>query len=96
MRKFGELPKWVLILEVLGIIMLVLVMLSVNQWLSLPVPLQGKGAATLMIFAGIALMLPAAITLMWRTAQALAPELFGRPRTKKSSTHHGDSHDADH
>ncbi|WP_437611810.1 YbjC family protein [Erwinia sp. V71] len=96
MRKFGELPKWVLLLEVLGIVLLILAMLSVNQWLTLPASLQGKGAATLMIFAGIALMLPAAITLMWRTAQALAPELFGRPRAKKSPNHSGDSHDADH
>ncbi|KOC92800.1 YbjC family protein [Winslowiella iniecta] len=96
MRAFGELPKAVLVMEVLGILLLGLAMVSINQWLSLPDWLNGKAAATIMIFTGIALMLPAAATLMWRTAQALAPQLLGTPKRDKNTTRSGDSHDADH
>jgi len=96
MRAFGKLPKTVLVMEVLGILLLGLAMVSINQWLSLPDGLNGKAAATIMIFAGIALMLPAAATLMWRTAQALAPQLLGTPKRDKKTTRPGDSHDADH
>lgn len=96
MRSFGQLPKPVLVLEVLGILLLLVAMLSINHWLALPDWLSGKGAATLMIFIGIALMLPAAIALMWRTAQALAPQLLGSPKSDKKNSPSGDSHDADH
>ncbi|MFS2223416.1 YbjC family protein [Pantoea sp. B65] len=96
MRAFARLPKTVLVLEALGIVLLVLAMLSVNQWLTLPDGLSGKWAATLMFFAGVLLMLPAAATLMWRTAQALAPQLLGTRKTANPSTKTGDSDDADH
>ena len=96
MRAFGELPKTIMVMEVFGILLLGLAMVSINQWLSLPDWLSGKAAATVMIFTGIALMLPAAATLMWRTAQALAPQLLGTPKRDKNSPRHGDSHDADH
>ncbi|MBP2170568.1 hypothetical protein J2125_003760 [Erwinia toletana] len=96
MRAFAQLPKAVLVLEVLGILLLVLAMLSVNQWLTLPDWLSGKAAATLMFFAGVLLMLPAAVTLMWRTAQALAPQLLGSGRHQNKTTKTGDSDDADH
>lgn len=96
MRAFGQLPKPVLVLEVLGILLLGVAMISINHWLTLPDWLSGKGAATLMIFAGIALMLPAAVTMMWRTAQALAPQLLGMPKSDKKHSQSGDSNDADH
>ncbi|RWR02068.1 hypothetical protein ED28_10575 [[Pantoea] beijingensis] len=96
MRSFGELSKPVLVLEVMGIFLLALAMLSINRWGVMPAVLSGKGPATLMFFTGIVLMLPAAITLMWRTAQALAPELFGRAKRGKNNPQSGDSHDADH
>lgn len=96
MKSTMQLPKSLLILEMLGILLLVTAFLLVQQLLPLPAGWSARSLATALIFTGIALMLPAAVALMWRTAQALAPELFGRRRGDTSSTTSGDSHDADH
>lgn len=93
MRAFSHLPKFVLVLEALGGILLVLSYFTLHQMLPLPAPFSGPAAATVMIFAGIALMLPAAIVMMWRTAKALAPDLFDAKRDKNTP---GEKHDADH
>ena len=91
MRAFSKMPVPVLVLEALGGIMLVLSYLTLHQMLPLPTSFSGPLAATVMIFTGIALMLPAAIVMMWRTAKMMAPELFNlRKRTP------GDKHDRDH
>ncbi|ROR11215.1 uncharacterized protein DUF1418 [Erwinia sp. JUb26] len=94
MRAFTQLPRPVLILEALGGIVVVLALLTLHEMLPLPPPFTGKLAATVMIFVGIVLMLPAAVVMMWRTGKAMAPDLFNTRRspTKKK----GDSHDADH
>lgn len=94
MRAFTQLPRPVLILEALGGIVLLIALLTLHEILPLPSPFTGKLAATVMIFGGIVLMLPAAVVMMWRTAKAMAPDLFNtrRSHTKKE----GDSHDADH
>lgn len=94
MREFGRLPRSVLLLEALGIILLILSYLTLHQMLPLPALFTGARAATIMIFAGIALMLPAAIVLMWRTAKALAPDLFNTQ--KRDAIEPGEKHDADH
>ena len=95
MRAFSQLPRPVLILEVLGILLLVLSYLTLHEMLPLPAPLSGRLAATVTIFAGIALMLPAALVMMWRTARLMAPDLFNtRPSRDKKPP--GDNHDADH
>ena len=95
MRAFSQLPRPVLILEALGILLLLLSYLTLHEVLPLPPLLRGKLAATVMIFAGIALMLPAATVMMWRTAKVMAPELFNTPVSRDKSKP-GDSHDADH
>lgn len=92
MRAFSRLPKPVLVMEAVGGLLLVLSYFTLHQMLPLPAPFSGPFAATVMIFAGIALMLPAAIVMMWRTAKAMAPELFNAKR----DTPPGDKHDADH
>jgi len=94
LRAFTQLPRSVLILEVLGGLMLVLSYLTLHEMLPLPPPFTGKLAATAMIFIAIILMLPAAIVMMWRTGKALAPELFNTRRSRDKKP--GDSHDADH
>lgn len=91
MRAFTKMPVPILVLEALGGIMLVLSYLTLHQMLPLPASFSVQFAATVMIFAGIALMLPAAIVMMWRTVKVMAPGLFNlRKRTP------GDKHDADH
>lgn len=96
MKQIMQLPKTVLILEAGGILLLVLAFLVVQQLVPLPAGWAGKRIATALIFIGIVLMLPAAVGLMWRTAQAIAPELFSRRRGDIPSKNSGDSHDADH
>lgn len=78
MRSIGALPKSVLILEILGMILLAAALLSLNQYLTLPAPMNSPLAVTVMIFLGILLMLPAAVALMWRIAQLIAPQLMTR------------------
>lgn len=95
MSAFSQMPRAVLILEVIGILLLVLSYLTLHEVLPLPSLLRGKLAATVMIFAGIALMLPAATVMMWRTAKVMAPELFNT-RASRDTSKPGDSHDADH
>ncbi|AUX92923.1 DUF1418 family protein [Mixta gaviniae] len=96
MKHALQLPKTVLALEAAGILLLILAFLLAQQWLALPAGWSGRRIATALLFTGIVLMLPAAVALMWRTAQAIAPELFGRRRGDASSNTSGDSHDADH
>ena len=73
MRSPAVLPKSVLVIEIVGIVLLTLAWLSLNQYLQLPAPFASPTAALIMIFAGVLLMIPAAIALMWRMAKIVAP-----------------------
>lgn len=95
MRALSQLPRPVLLLELLGILLLILSYLQLHEMLPLPSPFSGRFAATLMAIAGIVLMLPAATVMMWRTARVMAPELFNT-RLSRDKPKPGDSHDADH
>lgn len=92
MRSLGALPKSVLILETLGMIVLAAAWLSLNQYITLPAPFASQLAAVVMIFVGIALMLPAAGVLFWRIAHTVAPQLMNanppREKEKKDDTDH--------
>ena len=83
MRNLATLPKPVLILEVLGVLSVIAALLLVNDWVSAPDFMAKKSLATLLFFVGIALMLPAAWLMMWRTAKAMAPQLFNQSNKKK-------------
>ncbi|AFJ47646.1 DUF1418 family protein [Shimwellia blattae] len=72
-----------LILETAGIALLVLAWLSVNQYLELPGVLGSGGAALIMIFAGVGLMLPAAVALILAMSRRLAPQLMSHSESKK-------------
>ncbi|KAB8313167.1 DUF1418 family protein [Erwinia endophytica] len=89
MRAFSKMPWPVLALEAFGGITLVLSYFVLHQMLPFTLPFSAPLTAQVMIFTGIILMLPAAIMMMWRTAKALAPNLF-KPIPP------GDKHDADH
>lgn len=75
MRSLGALPKPVLILEVFGIVFLLLSYLSLNGYVALPAPIGTATAAIVMVFLGIALMVPAAACMVWAMAQNLSPLL---------------------
>ncbi|MDN4626454.1 DUF1418 family protein [Erwinia sp. ACCC 02193] len=89
---FSNMPKPVLIAEALGGIILLLSYLALHQVLPLPASFSGAFAATILLIVGLMMMLPAAIVMMWRTAKAMAPELFNL--SEKSSP--GEKHDADY
>ncbi|EPK7359933.1 YbjC family protein [Kluyvera cryocrescens] len=92
MRSLGALPKSVLILEAIGMVVLAAAWLSLNQYVTLPDPFASQLAAVVMIFVGIALMLPAAAVLFWGIARAVAPQLMNsnlpQDKEKKDDTDH--------
>lgn len=89
---FSGMPKPVLVAEALRGIILLLSYFVLHQMLPLPPSFSGPGAAAILLIVGIILMLPAAAVMMWRTAKAMAPELFNV--SDKHSP--GEKHDADH
>ena len=56
MRTIGALPKSVLMLEIIGMVLLSLALLSLNDYLTLPAPLGSPLACVVMIFLGVLLM----------------------------------------
>lgn len=52
MRTVGVLPKSILILETIGMVSLALALLSLNDYLTLPAPLNSPLACVVMIFLG--------------------------------------------
>ncbi|AIX50718.1 MULTISPECIES: DUF1418 family protein [Pantoea] len=83
MRNFARLPKPVLLLEALGACAVAGALLLMNNWLPAPAAIGQKPLATLLFLLGIALMLPAAWLIMWRTAKVMAPHLFDHTHTRK-------------
>jgi Protein of unknown function (DUF1418). len=95
MRSLGALPKSVLILEAVGMVLLGAAWLSLNDYVTLPAPVASQGAAVVMIFVGIILMLPAAFALFWGMAQTVAPQLMGRNKKTPSMPDKEKHDDAD-
>ncbi|ADZ43130.1 TPA: YbjC family protein [Yersinia enterocolitica] len=88
MRSLGDMPRIVIISEALGMILLVVAYLSINDYLSLPRAIGTPTVAIIMIFVGIGLMIPAAACIVWRVARGFGPLLgsadrISRPQSKK-------------
>ncbi|CNH55642.1 YbjC family protein [Yersinia mollaretii] len=88
MRSLGDMPRIVIISEVLGMLLLVVAYLSINDFMSLPGTMGTPAIAIIMIFIGIGLMIPAAVYIVWRVASGFGPLLgsadrISRPQTKK-------------
>lgn len=96
MRSPAALPKSILIVELVGMALLTLARLSLNQYVQLPAPFASPTAALIMIFAGILLMIPAAIALMWRIAKIVAPQLTDNKTSSSTPSEREKHHDADH
>lgn len=71
MRSLGDMPRPVIICEVIGVILLVLVYLAVNDFISLPGFMSSKNALMVMAFAGLGCLVPAAINIVWRAISAM-------------------------
>ncbi|MGU3413636.1 YbjC family protein [Enterobacteriaceae bacterium C34A] len=95
MRSLGRLPKSVLILEMSGMALMLLAWLSLNHYVALPAWLASPTAGIIMIFAGILLMIPAAVALLRGVAQTIAPQLMQRD-DKPTSPDQEKRNDADH
>ncbi|MFA3761584.1 YbjC family protein [Yersinia sp. 2544 StPb PI] len=90
MRSLGDMPRIVIISEVLGMLLLVVAYLSINGYLSLSGSMGTPAVAIIMIFVGIGLMLPAAACIVWRVASGFGPLLgsadrISRPPSNKES-----------
>lgn len=96
MRAIGALPKSVLMLEIIGMVLLSLALLSLNDYLTLPAPLGSPLACVVMIFLGVLLMLPAAVVLTWRIAQLVALQLMSRTPGDSSLSDREKRDDANH
>ena len=89
MRAIGKLPKNVLILELIGMMLLAVALLS------LPEPFSRPEVQILMIFLGVLLMLPAAVVVILQVAKRLAPQLMNHPPQYSRSEREKDN-DANH
>ncbi|WP_410318774.1 DUF1418 family protein [Klebsiella pneumoniae] len=58
-------------------------------------PLPARPRRLVMLFAGIVLMIPAALVVMWRMAQIVAPQLTHSPKPESLSDREK-RNDADH
>lgn len=83
MRSLGDMPRIVIILEALGMILLVVAYLSINDYLSLPGSMGTQTVAVIMIFVGIGLMIPAAACIVWCVAKGFGPLLGSADRISK-------------
>ncbi|MBE5250821.1 MAG: DUF1418 family protein [Enterobacterales bacterium endosymbiont of Blomia tropicalis] len=83
MRSVARLPKPILVMEMLGGLLIAAALLVVNHWLPAFPSVGRKTLATVLLLSGVVLMLPAAWLVMWRTAQAMAPQLFNRTNKKR-------------
>ncbi|QCJ70957.1 DUF1418 domain-containing protein [Providencia heimbachae] len=72
MRSLADMPKPVLVLEAIGIILLIVVLLVTNNYLTLPEPLMQQGVIVAMIFIGIGCLIPAMINIIWRAVHGLS------------------------
>lgn len=91
MRSLSDLPKPVLILEVVGIALLIIVLLSMNGYLALPEPLMQQGALVTMVLIGMGCLIPATINIVWRAIHGLTflgidNQKPSRPGARKSKT----------
>jgi len=83
MQSVTRLPRFVVVLEAAGGLLILGALMLINQWLPLPGLADVKTLATVLFIAGVVLMLPAAWLLMWRTAKAIAPQLFNQIDKKR-------------
>ena len=85
MRSFGDMPKIVIILEIIGILLLLLVYLVINNYIEIAALFMKKGVLLAMIMLAVGCMIPAIINIVWRALPKLS--FFGIDQHKNSSQH---------
>lgn len=85
MRSFGDMPKIVIILEVIGILLLLLVYLVINNYIEIAALFMKKGVLLAMIMLAVGCMIPAIINIVWRALPKFS--FFGIDQHKNSSLH---------
>ncbi|MCC8367225.1 YbjC family protein [Xenorhabdus sp. PB61.4] len=85
MRSLADMPKLVILLEILGIGLLALVYLSITDSLILSPLLMTTEAHVAMILLGIGCLIPAAIHIIWRAIYNLS--FLGIDHKKEGSNH---------
>lgn len=84
MRSLGDMPRGVIICEVIGVILLIMVYLTVNDHIALPEFLRSKNALMAMAFTGLACLIPAAVNIVWRAVSTLpAIGIDSKTKTEK-------------
>lgn len=72
MRSLADMPKIVIALEAIGILLLLVVFLAMNDYLTLPEVLQTQTAFISMVMIAIGCLIPAAINIVWRAIHGLS------------------------
>ncbi len=72
MRSLADMPKPIIVLEGVGIILLIIVLLATNDYITLPEPLMQPGAIVSMIMVGIGCLVPAMVNIVWRAIHGLS------------------------
>ncbi|EJD6399655.1 YbjC family protein [Providencia rettgeri] len=86
MRSLADMPKPILVLEGVGIILLIIVLLTLNDYMTLPEPLMQQGVIIAIIMVGIGCLVPAVIHIIWRAIHSLSfLGIDNKQSTKKHS-----------
>ncbi|WP_434525326.1 YbjC family protein [Photorhabdus asymbiotica] len=72
MSSLADMPKQVILLEVIGIGWLLLAYLTINDVVILTDLLMTPEAHIVMIFVGISCLIPAAVNIIWRAVYGLS------------------------
>ncbi|MCC8374323.1 MULTISPECIES: YbjC family protein [Photorhabdus] len=72
MSSLADMPKQVILLEIVGILCLILSYLTINDIVILTDLLMTPEAHVVMIFIGIGCLVPAAVNIIWRAVYGLS------------------------
>lgn len=78
MQDITRLPRGLVIAEIIGGLLVLLALVLVNSSLPIPGNDERHILAKISLAAGILLILPAVIMIVWRTIRAMFPGLSGK------------------
>ncbi|HEP0306150.1 TPA: YbjC family protein [Providencia rettgeri] len=93
MRSLADMPKPIIVLEGVGIILLIIVLLALNDYITLPEPLMQSGAIVSIIMVGIGCLVPAMINIVWRAIHGLSFLGIDNKQPEKKASKKSDSTD---
>ncbi|MDH2366007.1 MULTISPECIES: YbjC family protein [Providencia] len=94
MRSLADMPKPIIVLEGVGIILLIIVLLALNDYyITLPELLMQPGAIVSIIMVGIGCLVPAMINIVWRAIHGLSFLGIDNKQPEKKASKKSDSTD---